>query len=164
MVKDTELKRQISKEKHLNQEKKCETGEWMTTERGQWYPARANWNIMKFQKEIKLVETADYDRQISKKEMKTEWMHQKLNKNTRTKQRLLEKAKKVKLKLQMTPEKTKTSPWINEKQMRQKLVTDETSQVRQCFWWPAEKQKLNDMSLTIITGNWFSIFYTAEIW
>ena len=46
---------------------------------------------MKLHKEIKLVETADYDRQISKKEMKTEGMHQKLNKNNRTKQRLLEK-------------------------------------------------------------------------
>ena len=89
---------------------------------------------MKLQKEIKLAETADYDRQISKKEMKTEGMHQKLNKNIRTKQRQLDKAKKVKLKLQMTPEKTKTSPWINEKNMRQNWIMDETSQVRQWFW------------------------------
>ena len=54
---------------------------------------------MKLQKEIKLAWTDGYDRQINKKEMK-------LNENNRTKQRLLEKFKKVKLKLQMTPEKT----------------------------------------------------------
>ena len=55
---------------------------------------------MKLQKKIKLAGTDCYDRQISKKEIK-------LNENNRTKQRLLEKAKKVKLKLQMTPEKTR---------------------------------------------------------
>ena len=57
----------------------------------------------------------------------------KLHENNRTKQRLLEKAKKVKLKLQMTPEKTKTSSWINEKKMKKKLDTDEASRVRLCF-------------------------------
>ena len=65
--------------------------------------------------------------------IKTEGMHQKLNENNRTKQRLLEKAKKVKLKLQvqMTPEKKNTSSWISEKQMKHKVDTDEASQVRQ---------------------------------
>ena len=69
---------------------------------------------MKLQKEIKLAGTDGYDRQISKKEMK-------LNVNNRTKPRLFEIAKKVKLKLQMTPEKPKTSSWISEKKRKQKL-------------------------------------------
>ena len=56
----------------------------------------------------------------------------------------------------MTPEKTETSSRISEKQMKQKLDTDETSQVRQWFWWPVERQQLNDMNLQLITGNWFS--------
>ena len=90
---------------------------------------------MKLQKEIKLAVTDGYDRQISKKEMK-------LNVNNRTKQRLFEKAKKVQLKLQMTPEKTKTSSWISEKIMKQKLDTAEASQVRQWFWWPMERQQI----------------------
>ena len=59
-------------------------------------------SIMKLQKEVKLLGTDDYDRQTKKKEMK-------LNESNRTKKRLLEKAKKVKLKLQMNPEETKTS-------------------------------------------------------
>ena len=59
--------------------------------------------------------------------MKTEGMHQKLDENNETKQRLFERNKKVKLKLQMTPEKTKISSWISEKQTKQKLDTDETS-------------------------------------
>ena len=54
---------------------------------------------MQLQKEIKFIRTDDYSRQISKEELKTEGIHQKLNKNNRTKQRLLAKAKKVKLKL-----------------------------------------------------------------
>ena len=104
-------------------------------------------SIMKLQKEVKLLGTEDYDRQTSKKEMK-------LNENNRTKQRLLEKAKKVKLKLQMTPEKTLTSSWISEKKMKQKLDTDEASQVRQRFWWPVETQQINDTTLQSTTGNW----------
>ena len=59
--------------------------------------------------------------------MKTEGMHQKLDENNETKQRLFKRNKKVKLKLQMTPEKTKISSWISEKQTKQKLDTDETS-------------------------------------
>ena len=105
-------------------------------------------SIMKLQKEVQLLGTEDYDRQSRKKEMK-------LIENNRTKQRLLEKAKKVKLKLQMTPEKTKTSSWISEKKMKQKLDTDEASQVRQWFWWPVERQQLNDTTLQSTTGNWF---------
>ena len=66
--------------------------------------------------------------------MKTEGIHQKLNKNNRTQQRLLAKAKKVKLKLQMTQGRTKTTSWISEKQMKQKLDTDKTNQVGQWFW------------------------------
>ena len=88
---------------------------------------------MQLQKEIKLIGTDDYDRQISKKEMKTEGIHQKLNENSRTKQRLLAKARKVKLKLQMTQGRTKTTSWISEKKMKQKSDTDEVSQVRQWF-------------------------------
>ena len=38
---------------------------------------------MQLQKEIKLIGIDDYDRQISTEEMKTEGIHQKLNKNNR---------------------------------------------------------------------------------
>ena len=71
---------------------------------------------MQLQKEIKLIGTVtgDYDRQISNDNMITEGIHQKLNKNNRTKQRLLAKAKKVKLKLKMTQGRTKTTSWISE--------------------------------------------------
>ena len=103
-------------------------------------------SIIKLQKEVKLLGT-DHDRQTRKK--------MKLNDNNRTKQRLLEKAKKVKLKLQMTPEKTNTSSWISEKKMKQKLDTDEASQVRQWFWWCVERQQINDKTLQSTTGNWF---------
>ena len=105
-------------------------------------------SIMKLQKEGKLLGTEDYDRQTRKKEMK-------LNEINRTKQRLLEKAKKVKLKIQMTPEETKTSSWISEKKMKQKLDTDEASRVRQWFWWPVETQQINDTTIQSTTGNWF---------
>ena len=105
-------------------------------------------SIMKLQKEVKLLGTDDYDRQTKKKEMK-------LNESNRTTKRLLEKAKKVKLKLQMNPEETKTSSWISEKKMKQKLDTDEASRVRQWFWWPVETQQINDTSLQSTTGNWF---------
>ena len=81
---------------------------------------------MKLQKEVKLFGTEDYNRQTSKKEME-------LIENNRTKQRLLEKAKKVKLKLQMTPEKTKTSSLLSENKIQQKLDTDEASPVKSGF-------------------------------
>ena len=135
-VKDKEMKRQ--KGEFLNQKRITEQ-----ENEGQ-------------QKVIKLIGTDDYDRQINKKEMKTLGIHQKLNENNRTKQRLLAKAKKVKLKLQMTQGRTKTSSWISEKQMKLKLNTDKNNQVRQWFWWPIERQQLNDMAVQMITGNWFS--------
>ena len=138
VVKDKELKRQ--KGEFLNQERIIEQ-----ENEGQ-------------QKAIKLLGTNDYDRQINKKEMKTLGIHQKLNENNRTKQRLLAKAKKVKLKLQMTQGRTKTTSWISEKQMKLKLNTDKTNQVRQWFWWPIERQQQNDMAVQMITGNWFSKF------
>ena len=90
--------------------------------------------------------------------MKTLGIRQKLNENNRTKQRLLAKAKKVKLKLQMTQGRTKTTSWISEKQMKLKLNTDKTNQVRQWFWWSIERQQQNDMTVQMITGNWFSKF------
>ena len=135
-VKDKEMKRQ--KGEFLNQKRIIEQ-----ENEGQ-------------QKVIKLIGTDDYDRQINKKEMKTLGIHQKLNENNRTKQRLLAKAKKVKLKLQMTQGRTKTTSWISEKQMKLKLNTDKNNQVRQWFWWPIERQQLNDMAVQMITGNWFS--------
>ena len=67
---------------------------------------------MKLQKEVKLAGTDGHDHQINKKDMK-------LVGNNRTKQRLLLKAKKDKLKLQMTPEKVKTSSWISENKIKQ---------------------------------------------
>ena len=87
-----------------------------------------------------------------------EGIHWKVNENNGTKQRLLEKAKRVKQKLQMTPGGDKTISRMSGKQMKQKLNgsidTDETNQVRQWFWWPVERQQLNDMALQVITGNW----------
>ena len=146
MVKDKELKMQkeeflshvrIVKQENEGQQKESGTTLQMLIQ-----------SIIKLQNEVKLLGT-DHDRQTRKK--------MKLNENNRTKQRLLEKAKKVKLKLQMTPEKTNTSSWLSEMKMKQKLNTDEASRVRQWFWWPAETQQIND-TLQSTTGNWFLNF------
>ena len=153
-VKDKELKRQ--KGEFLNQERIIEQEDEGQQKEGGALLQEIIQSIMQLQKEIKLIGTDDYDRQISKKEMKTEEIHQKLNENNRTKQRLLAKARKVKLKLQMTQRRTKTTSWISEKQMKLKLNTDKTNQVRQWFWLPIERQQLNDMAVQMITGNWFS--------
>ena len=155
-VKGKELKRQ--KEEFLNQKRIIDQENEGQQKEGGALLQEIIQSIMQLQKEIKLIGTDDYDRQISKKEMKTEGIHQKLNENNGTKQRLLAKARKVKLKLQMTQGRTKTTSWINEKQMKLKLNTDKTNQVRQWFWWPIERQQLNDMAVQIITGNWFSKF------
>ena len=112
-VKDKELKRQ--KGGFLNQEIIIEQENEGQQKEGGALLQEIIQSIMQLQKEIKLIGTDDYDRQISKKEMKTEVIHQKLNENNRAKQRLLEKARKVKLKLQMTRGRTKTTPWISEK-------------------------------------------------
>ena len=102
--------------------------------------------------------TETYQKQGRKKETKMVGIHWKVNENNGTKQRLLEKAKRVKQKLQMTPGGDKTISRMSEKQMKKKLNgsidTDETNQVRQWFWWPVERQQLNDMALQVITGNW----------
>ena len=105
VVKDKELK--IQKEEFLSHVKIIEQeNEGQQKESGTTLQMLIQ-SIMKLQKEVKLLGTEDHDRQTRKK--------MKLNENNRTKQRLLEKAKKVKLKLQMTPEKTNTSSWISEK-------------------------------------------------
>ena len=153
-VKDKELKRQ--KGEFLNQERIIEQQNEGQQREGGALLQEIIQSIMQIQKEIKLIGTDDYDRQISKKEMKTLGIHQKLNENNRTKQRLLAKARKVKLMLQMTQGRTKTTSWISEKQMKLKLNTDKTNQVRQWFWWPIERQQLNDMAVQMITGNWLS--------
>ena len=153
-VKDKELKRQ--KGEFLNQERIIEQENEGQQKEGGALLQEIIQSIMQLQKEIKLIGTDDYDRQISKKEMKTLGIHQKLNENNMTKQRLLAKARKVKLKLQMTQGRTKTTSWISEKQMKLKLNTNKTNQVRQWFWWPIERQQLNDMAVQMITGNWFS--------
>ena len=153
-VKDKELKRQ--KEEFLNQERIIEQENEGQKKEGGTLLQELIQSVMQLQKEIKLIGTDDYDRQISKKEMKTLGIHQKQKENNRTKQRLLAKARKVKLKLQMTQGRTKTTSWISEKQMKLKLNADKTNQVRQWFWWPIERQQLNDMAVQMITGNWFS--------
>ena len=153
-VKYKVLKRQ--KEEFLNQERIIEQEYEGQQKEGGALLLEIIQSIMQLQKEIKLIGTDDYDRKISKKEMKTEGINQKLNENNRTKQRLLAKARKVKLKLQMTPGRTKTTSWISEKQLKLKLNSDKTNQVRQWFWWPIERQQLNDMAVQMITGNWFS--------
>ena len=141
-VKGKELKRQ--KEEFLNQENTIEQENEGQQKEGGALPQEIIQSIMQLQKEIKLIWTDAYDIQISKKEMKTEGIHQKKNENNTKKQRLLAKAKKVELKLQMTQGRTKTTSWIGEKQM--KLDKDKTNQVRQWFWWPVERQQLNDMA------------------
>ena len=153
-VKDKELKSQ--KKEFLNQERIIEQENEGQQKEGGALLQELIQSKMQLLKEIKLIGTDDYDRQISKKEMKTLGIHQKLNENNRTKQRLLAKARKVKLKLQMTQGRTKTTSWISEKQVKLKLNTDKTNQVRQWFWWPIERQQLNDMAVQMITGNWFS--------
>ena len=148
-VKDKELKRQ--KEEFLNNERIIEKENEGQQKEGGALLQEIIQSMMQLQKEIKLIGTDDYDRQINKREMKTEGIHQKQNENNRTKQRLLAKAKKVKLKLQMTQGRTKTTSWISEKQMKQKLDIDKTNQVRQWFWWPVERQQPNDMAFQMIT-------------
>ena len=74
-------------------------------------------------------------------------MYQELNENNGTKQRLLEKAKKVKLKLQMV--QWRTDKW---KTNEIKLDANKTYQVRR---WLVDQQQLYGMALQKITGNWF---------
>ena len=57
-----------------------------------------------------------------------------------------------------TQGRTKTTSWISEKQMKLKLNTDKTNQVRQWFWWPIERQQQNDMAVQMITGTGFQNF------
>ena len=115
VVKDIELKMQkeeflshvrIVKQKNEGQQKESGTTLQMLIQ-----------SIIKLQKEVKLL-GPDHDRQTRKT------MYP--NENDRTKQKLLAKARKVKLKLQMTQGRTKTTSWISEKQMKLKLNTDKT--------------------------------------
>ena len=131
-VKDKVLKRQ--KGEFLNQENTIEQENEGQQKEGSALLQELIQSIMQLQKEIKLIGTDDYDRKISKKEIKTEGIHQKLNEDNGTRQRLLAKARKVKLKLQMTQRRTKTTSRISVKQMKLKLNTDKTNQVRQWFW------------------------------
>ena len=85
-VKDKELKRQ--KEEFLNQEKIIEQENEGKHKDGCTILQDQIQSLMMLQKEMKLVGTDGYDRQIIKKEIKTEGMHQKLNENKRAKQRL----------------------------------------------------------------------------
>ena len=45
---------------------------------------------------------------------------------------------------------------ISKSQMKQKLNTDKTNLARQWFWWPVERQQLNDLVLQVIVGIWVS--------
>ena len=87
--------------------------------------------------------TETYQKQGRKKETKMEGIYWKVTENNGSKQRLLEKAKRVKQKLQMTPGGDKTISRMGKKQMKQKLNgsidTDETNQIRQWFLWPVER-------------------------
>ena len=98
---------------------------------------------------IKLLGTDYYAKQDNKKVTRTErsTSSEGIHQDNGTKKRLLEKAKKVRQKLQITS-------LIS--QMKQKLDTDKTNQVRQWFWWPVERQHLNEMVLQVIAGIWVS--------
>ena len=152
-VEDKKLK--IQKGEFLNQERIIEQENEGQQKEGGALLQEIIQSIMQLQKEIKRIGTDDYDRQIRKKEMKTLGINQKLNENNRTKQRLLAKARKVKLKLQMTQGRAKTTSWVNEKQIKLKLNTGKTNQVRHWFGWPVERQQINDTTLQSTTGNWF---------
>ena len=98
---------------------------------------------------IKHLGTDVYAKQASKKETRTERSTEGIHQDNGTKQRLLEKAKEVRRKLQMTS-------LISKSQMKHKLGTDKTNQVRRWCWWPVERQQLNDMVLQVIAGIWVS--------
>ena len=104
------------------------------------------WRDMEENKEIiKLLRKDDYAKQVSSKETRTEGSSSSsegIHQDNGTKQRLLEKAKKVRQKLQMTQGKTKTISLISKNQ--------------KWFGWPVKRQQLYDMALQVIAGIWVS--------
>ena len=115
------------------------------------------WRHMEQEDRIKLLGTDDYAL-VSKKEMRTEGSSSSegIHQDNGTKQRLLEKAKKAKQKLQMTKGQTKPVSLMSRVQLKQGLDTDRTSQIRQWFWLPVERQRLDDMALQVLAGIWVS--------
>ena len=115
------------------------------------------WRHMEQEDRIKLLGTDDYA-QFSKKETRTERSSSSagIPQSNGTKQRLLEKAKKARQKLQMTQGRTKTVSLMSRGHLKQGLDTDRTSQIRQWFWLPVERQRLDDMALQVLAGIWVS--------
>ena len=113
------------------------------------------WRDMEQIKEIiKLLGLDDNAKRVSKKE--TEWSSSSegIHQDNGTKQRLFEKAKKARHKLQMTQGRTKTVSLLSRGQLKQRLDTERTSQKRQSFWLSVERQQLYDMALKFTSDRW----------
>ena len=52
----------------------------------------------------------------------------------------------------MTQGRTKIVSLISRGRLKQGLDTDRTSQIRQWFWLPVERQRLDDMALQVLAG------------
>ena len=100
-----------------------------------------------------------YKRQVRENETAVKGKLQQSNGTKETKQRFLEKAKIVKQKLQMN-KGCKMGTWRKESLIQQLLDVilriNEWNQTRMWGWCSEDSQQLNDMTLQIITGNWFS--------
>ena len=100
-----------------------------------------------------------YDRQVRENETAVKGKLQQSNGTKETKQRFLERAKIVKQKLQMN-KGCQTGTWRKESLIQQLhdviLRINEWNQTRMWGWHSEDSQQLNDMTLQIITGNWFS--------
>ena len=100
-----------------------------------------------------------YERRVRENETAVKGKLQQSNGTKGTKPRFLEKAKVVKQKLQIN-KGYKTGTWRKESLMQQLhdviLRINEWNQTRMWGWRSEDRQQLNDMTLQIITGNWFS--------
>ena len=100
-----------------------------------------------------------YERQVRENETAVKGKLQQSNGTKMTKQRFLEKAKIVKQKLQMN-KGYKKGTWRKESLIQQLhdaiLRINEWNQTRMWGWRSEDSQQLNDMTLQLITGNWFS--------
>ena len=145
-----EMKEKLSTKDSLLQNNQCDS-EIKEKEIDIWRDMKQN------EERIKLLRTDDYAEQ-DKKETRTEApsTSEGIHHDNGTKQRLLEKAKKARQKLQMTQGRTKTVSLMSRGQLKQGLDTDRTSQIRQWFWLPVERQWLDNMALQVLAGIWVS--------
>ena len=122
---------------------------------------KKQWDRKESKKEINIKEEMFrnvYEKQVRENETAVKGKLQQSNGTKETKQRFLEKAKIVKQKLQMN-KGYKTGTWRKESLIQQLhdviLRINEWNQTRIWGWRSEDSQQLNDMTLQIITGNWF---------